>query len=85
MRNLLGRKERWAQQFALSRAGVAIGKALRRSVGAPPPPFDWRIARGPWFDNAVGTLLFEGRQALLSIERARPGPRLETVLEERLA
>ncbi len=85
MRNLLGRKERWAQQFALSRAGVAIGRLLRRSVGAPPPPFDWRITRGPWFDNAVGTLLFEGRQARLSIERARPGPRLETVLEERLA
>ena len=85
MRNLLGRNERWAQKLALSRVGTAIGRALRWSVGAPPPPFEWRMTRGPWFENTVGTLDLDGRKARLRFQCAGKGPRLETVLEEELS
>ncbi|HET7044746.1 MAG TPA: alkaline phosphatase D family protein [Gaiellaceae bacterium] len=84
MRNLLAARERRAQRFALSRVGRALGALLSRASGAAPPPFEWRLTRGPWFDNAIGTLVFEGRSARLRLERAIGEERLETVLDERL-
>lgn len=84
LRNLLAPRERRAQRFALSPAGRALGWALARAAGAPRPPFEWRIAQGPWFDTTVGTLELDGTRARLRFECARPGPRLETVLETEL-
>lgn len=83
-RNLLAPKERRAQRFALSRVGRGLGRALARAAGAPPPPFEWRIAHGPWFDTSVGVLELDGDRARLRLDCARPGPRLETVLDVEL-
>jgi hypothetical protein len=84
LRNKLKTKERLAQQFALSRAGRALGAALARSVDAPRPPFQWRLEHGPWFDSTVGVLELDGARARLRFECVRPGPRLETVLDVEL-
>lgn len=84
LRNLLAPRARRAQRFALSRAGRVIGWALARAAGAKRPPFEWRIAQGPWFDPTVGVLELDGTRARLRLECARPGPRLETVLDVEL-
>jgi hypothetical protein len=84
MRNLLAVRERRAQRFALSPVGRALGFLLARLAGADRPAFEWRFTRGPWFDNTIGTLVLEGREARLRLECARGEERLETVLDERL-
>ena len=57
--------------------------------GVGRPPIGWRVVRGPWFDNQVATLELDGRGVGLRIERVPPGhqpdPRLEPVLDHRLA
>jgi PhoD-like phosphatase len=90
LRNPLERKLRLAGRLVASRVGTAIGVALQRLAGVADPAFRWRLTHGPWFDNVVGTLELEGRRALVRIEktvREDPSdePRLELVLEQRLA
>ena len=72
-RNPLNRQERLGVQFGFTRAGAAIGRALARAAGVPPPPVRWRFQDGdPRFDNQVGTLLLEGRRASARLERSMP-------------
>lgn len=84
LRNRLEPKERRAQRFALSATGRALGRLLARAAGAQAPPFEWRIVDGPWFETTVGVLELDGERARLRFERARPGPRLEVVLDRDL-
>jgi hypothetical protein len=75
-RNPLSSKERRSVDFAFSRAGTEIGRALARSAGVPPPPVRWRFTDGdPRFDNQVGTLELDGEHALARLERAVPSGR----------
>jgi hypothetical protein len=91
-RNPLSDNERRAVKAGFSRAGHAIGRALARSAGVPPPPVIWRFQDGdPRFDNQVGTLELDGRGALARLERAVQGdgghehPELEVADEHALA
>jgi hypothetical protein len=84
LRNRLAPRERRAQQFALSRAGRALGRLLARTAGAQPPPFEWRLADGPWFETTVGTLELDGAEARLRFECATSERTLRTVLERKL-
>jgi len=91
-RNPLSDNERRAVKAGFSRVGHAIGRALARSAGVPPPPVTWRFQDGdPRFDNQVGTLELEGRGALARLERAVQGdgghehPELEVADEHALA
>jgi hypothetical protein len=83
IRNPLEPSERHAQRFAMTGAARLIGRALRRSVGLPPPDIRWRVERGPSFDNQIATLELDGRKADLRVERpvVRDGgpPQLEPV------
>jgi hypothetical protein len=87
--NVLPPSFRRGQRLATSRAGELIGTALARLAGVSPPGIRWRITRGPWFDNMLSTLEFDGRQARIRLERTAPGvagtPRLQPVCETELS
>ncbi len=75
-RNPLDKKERRMMRVAASRFGTAVTRALARSAGVGPPPVRWRYAHDePWFDNQVGTLLLDGRNATFMLEKTEPPPR----------
>ena len=89
-RNALDAHERRAVRFALTPAGVAIGRGLARMAGARQPELRWRFVEGPFFDNQVATIEIEARRAAIKLEKTVGDPRsdersLETVFERRLA
>jgi PhoD-like phosphatase len=89
-RNPLDSKERAAIRLSSAKGTEALTRVLARSAGVKPLDVNWRFVEDPTFDNQVGTLEIDGRDALVRIERALPGdgggpPRLETTLERRLS
>jgi PhoD-like phosphatase len=69
IRNTLPRWERWVA--ATTAHGLAPPmRVLASRAGVAKPPFDWTIAEGPWFDNAIATLEIDGRRAALRWETA---------------
>lgn len=85
-RNPLDTRERRMIRFAGSRVATALTTGLARAAGVKRPPLEWqRVGGGPWFDNQIVTLRFEGRSASMRLERTRPAhPTLECVLERDL-
>jgi hypothetical protein len=84
-RNPLSTKERRQVKAASTRAAEWITRGLARAAGVPAPPLSWTNAGGgPVFDNILGGLRIDGRRMDLRIDKARPGPRLEPVIEHRL-
>jgi hypothetical protein len=85
IRNPLPFYERIFMRAALSRTGRSLGHFLARSAGVPPTRLRWRFIQPPTFDNQIGTVLIEGRSAILRIERTSPedwrAPSLTTSLE----
>ncbi len=89
-RNALDSHERHMIRFALTRTGLAIGRALARAAGARDPQIRWRFVEGPFFDNQVATIEIVGRRARIKLEKTIGEPHadqrsLETVFERRLA
>jgi hypothetical protein len=89
-RNALDGHERRAVELARSAAIAGITLKLARSVGVQDPGIRWRFRRGPFFDNQVATLMLDGREARLKLEKVPRDPngrdeRLELVFEERLS
>ena len=89
-RNALDTHERRAVEIAKSGPVAAFTKALAHRAGVKAPEIRWRLREGPYFDNQVGTLSVEGREAKLKLEKVPRDPdgkdeRLELVFEERLA
>ena len=77
---------------AASRFGTAVGRLLARSARVAPPSVRWRYVHDePWFDNQVGTLILEGRNATFRLARSEPRPaedgrlKLEQVFEHPLS
>ena len=97
--NLLPHKFRRMQQLVTSRAGELAGSALARLAGVRKPSIRWRITRGPWFENMLSALEFDGRTARIRFERTVPGstapdspapavtgiPRLQPICETELS
>jgi PhoD-like phosphatase len=67
--NLLPNSFRRGQRVATSRAGGLLGTALARLAGVPRPEIRWRVTCGPWFDNMLSVLEFDGRAARIRFER----------------
>ncbi len=71
-----------------SKAGQLAGRLLARSAGVRDPDLKWSLTHdGVWFDNQVGTIELDGKDASLMFERAISkdgGPRLEKTFERRL-
>jgi hypothetical protein len=63
-------KMRYAQRLASNRASGLIGTAVATLAGARVPGIKWRITEGPWFDNMIATLEFDGRAARVRFDRA---------------
>ena len=91
LRNPLPAGLRAVQRRTFTRRATLAARALARSAGVAPPALDWRVVRGPHFDNHVGLLELDGRAAVLRVERAVGAadgagpPRLEPLYQQRLA
>jgi len=77
-----------AQKIASSRLGGLIGTAISSLAGAHVPKIRWRITEGPWFENMIAVLEYNGTTARVRFDRSRGdesgGPRLELVRAARL-
>jgi hypothetical protein len=88
-RNPLGKTERRQIRIGMSRGFEMVARALARLAGVRDPGIGWRHAGdGPWFDNQVATLVIDGRDISMRLEKAVPvdeqSARLECVLEQPL-
>lgn len=76
----------WA--FWSAPVGAVITRGLTWLGRLPSPPLTWRTIGGPFFGNAISTLVLEGRTARVVMESSRPGPgeqALTTVVARDLA
>jgi hypothetical protein len=89
-RNPLEKKERNQIRIGWSRGFELFTRTLARLAGVHDPGIGWRlVGDGPWFDNQVATLIADGRELHMRLDKAVPvdeqSARLECVLEHRLA
>jgi hypothetical protein len=89
-RNALDNRERRAIEIARSRLVAELTGRMARAAGVEDPGIRWRFRCGPYFDNQVATLMFDGRDASMKLEKVPRDPegrdeRLECVFEERLS
>jgi hypothetical protein len=85
IRNALRPAEKIGMRVAMSTPVALIGQALRRSAGLRRTPARWRIDHGPVWDNCIGELTLQGRDARVLVEHAEPDedgqPTLEVAFE----
>jgi hypothetical protein len=75
LHNSVPRPMRLAFRLAWSRVAERTVRVLLSGLGTVPPPrLHWRRTAGPFFGNAIGTLLLDGRRASLTIESSQPPP-----------
>ncbi|MFN0026218.1 MAG: alkaline phosphatase family protein [Acidimicrobiales bacterium] len=72
MRNALAGRDRKVLAFGASSAGRAIGRVLRRSVGARAGDMQWKLTEGPFFANEMSLLTLDDDTAEYRIEQASP-------------
>ena len=89
-RNALNTHERRAVRLAQGRLMRELTERLASAAGVEDPGIRWRFRTEPYFDNQVATLLVDGRNASVKLEKVPRDPegrdeRLERVFEERLA
>ncbi len=77
-RNALDDRERKVIGFWNGRGGEAIGRTLARLAGIRSDPIRWRALEGPFFDNQVATLTFNGREGEMKLERTVGDPESDT-------
>jgi hypothetical protein len=87
--NMLPDTWRLLYRLAASRPGELVAASFARLAGVGRPRIRWRIAHGPWFDNMLAVLEYDGRAARVRFDRAvtAPGgaPALQTACEARLS
>ena len=88
-RNPLDNKERRVIRIGFSRPFKAAMEALSRAAGAQAPGMSWRLTDGPFFDNQVATIRFDGREAKIKLDKTIEGEdaqrELDCVFERRLS
>jgi hypothetical protein len=82
-------KMRFAQRLASTWASGRVGTIAATLAGARAPGMTWRVTAGPWFQNMIAVLEFDGSAARVRFDRAAAdesgAPRLSTVAEARLS
>ncbi len=73
-RNALDDRERKVISFWNGPGGAAIGRTLARLAGIRSDPIRWRALEGPFFDNQVATLTFNGLAGEMKLERTVGDP-----------
>ncbi len=81
-RNPLGERERRVVRAGFSRPFGAVARGLARLAGAPDPGIRWRLLEGPYFDNQVGTVRLDGREAIVRLDKTIAGDEHEKALEK---
>ncbi len=81
-RNPLDERERQVVRAGFSRPFGLLARGLRRLAGAPDPGIRWRLLEGPYFDNQVGTVRLDGREAIVRLDKTVAGEEDETALEK---
>lgn len=80
--------DRRALRIGASSWGGRLGTAVARLAGVRPPVLRWRFTQGPWFQNMVAVLDYDGRHAVVRFDRAvrdaDGSPRLHPVHEAAL-
>jgi hypothetical protein len=89
-RNPLAKRERQSIRVGMSHWFAVITRALARLAGVRDPGIGWRMTGdGPWFDNQVATLVIDGSEIEMTLDKAVPvdeaNAKLERVLDHRLA
>jgi PhoD-like phosphatase len=72
-RNPLANHERRVIRIGFSRPFTAAMKGLAGAAGASDPGLDWRLKDGPYFDNQVATLRFDGRESRIKLDKTKKG------------
>jgi hypothetical protein len=67
-------KMRIAQRLASTKVSGLIGTAAATLAGAHVPNLKWRITEGPWFDNMIATLTYQGPKAIIRFDQAVNDP-----------
>jgi hypothetical protein len=67
---------RVAFRLSWERTGARFGRAVARLAGLPPATPRWYRLAGPYFGNAVGTLVHHGRSAHVAFEGTDPAGEL---------
>jgi hypothetical protein len=82
-------KMRFAQRLASTRASGRAGTIAATLAGARKPGMKWRITAGPWFQNMIAVLEFDGAAARVRFDRAAADasgiPYLAVAAEARLS
>jgi PhoD-like phosphatase len=73
-----------AMRLGWNRSAANALRAIARAVGLGKPAVRWRKLLGPYFGNAVSTLVHSGPQARVTIEGTRPDKTLTVVGQLRL-
>ena len=81
-RNPLDERERRAIRLGFTRAFGAFARILARLARAPDPGIRWRLLEGPYFDNQVGTVRLDGREAIVRLDKTVAGDEDEKALEK---
>jgi hypothetical protein len=88
-RNPLDAGERRAIKFAASKPVGWFTRRMAAAAGVRDPGIRWRFEKDPTFDNQIATFEWEGRDAVMRIEKTVPSepemPELETVFEMKVA
>ena len=89
-RNPLGKSERQSIRIGMSRGFELVTRTLAHLAGVRDPGIGGRmVGDGPWFDNQVATLVIDGREIEMRLDKAVPvdeeHAKLERVLEHPLA
>jgi PhoD-like phosphatase len=81
-RNPLDERERRVVRAGFAHPFSAFARALARAAGAPDPGIRWRLLEGPFFDNQVGTVRLDGRDATVRLDKTVAGEQDEAALEK---
>ncbi len=81
-RNPLDKRERTTIRAGFTAAAETFAHLLARMSGAPDPGLRWRLLEGPYFDNQVGTLRLDGREAIVRLDKTIRGEQDETSLDK---
>lgn len=71
-RNPLDKRERRIMKAAASKPFARLTHTMARRAGVEDPAIGWQLQHAPIFDNVVATLHLDGREAELTLYRARP-------------
>jgi hypothetical protein len=81
-RNPLDDHERKVVRAGFSRPVGTLARGLAQAAGAPDPGIRWRLLEGPYFDNQIGTVHLDGREATVRLDKTVAGNEHEKALEK---